>query len=217
MFPFCRGYYRCTHRKLQACLATKQVQRSDDDPTIFEITYRGNHTCNQVSNFSTPSATQQEFQQQNCTSELNLVQSQQAPPDALLNSWASLKVITENIDTNHKPTLLFPPFSYDPKSNHEAANHVESTSVVDTNHFTEFSPSFLSPTASGSGLSYFTASSSGLSENQKLNLQTNKSELSDIFSSPTSAINSQILGLDFPFGELEMEPSFTFNNTSFFS
>uniref|UniRef100_A0A7N2MN53 WRKY domain-containing protein n=1 Tax=Quercus lobata TaxID=97700 RepID=A0A7N2MN53_QUELO len=40
-----RGYYRCTHRRVQGCLATKQVQRSDEDPTVFKITYRGRHTC----------------------------------------------------------------------------------------------------------------------------------------------------------------------------
>jgi hypothetical protein len=43
----CRGYYRCTHRNGQGCLATKQVQRSDEDPTIIEVTYRGRHTCSQ--------------------------------------------------------------------------------------------------------------------------------------------------------------------------
>ncbi|CAL1409727.1 unnamed protein product [Linum trigynum] len=42
-----RGYYRCTLRNVQGCLATKQVQRSDDDSTVFEITYRGRHTCTQ--------------------------------------------------------------------------------------------------------------------------------------------------------------------------
>ncbi|VFQ58269.1 unnamed protein product [Cuscuta campestris] len=42
-----RGYFRCTHRHAQGCLATKQVQRSDEDPNIFNITYCRNHTCNQ--------------------------------------------------------------------------------------------------------------------------------------------------------------------------
>ncbi|KAJ6344017.1 hypothetical protein OIU76_005700 [Salix suchowensis] len=46
---FPRGYYRCTHRHSQGCLATKQVQRSDEDRSIFEVTYRGRHTCNQAS------------------------------------------------------------------------------------------------------------------------------------------------------------------------
>ncbi|KAF5732410.1 WRKY transcription factor 53 [Tripterygium wilfordii] len=42
-----RAYYRCTHRPVRGCLATKQVQRSDEDPTILEFTYRGRHTCKQ--------------------------------------------------------------------------------------------------------------------------------------------------------------------------
>ncbi|KAJ8753051.1 hypothetical protein K2173_011819 [Erythroxylum novogranatense] len=49
-----RGYYRCTHRKVQGCLATKQVQRSDYDPTILEITYLGSHTCNQATRVLSP-------------------------------------------------------------------------------------------------------------------------------------------------------------------
>ncbi|KAL3360648.1 hypothetical protein AABB24_013870 [Solanum stoloniferum] len=49
---FPRGYYRCTFRHIDNCLATKQMQRSDVDPTGFEITYRGYHTCqcHQVTN-----------------------------------------------------------------------------------------------------------------------------------------------------------------------
>ncbi|KAE8799025.1 putative WRKY transcription factor 41 [Hordeum vulgare] len=40
-----RGYYRCTHRKSQGCAATKQVQRADEDPTLFDVIYHGEHTC----------------------------------------------------------------------------------------------------------------------------------------------------------------------------
>lgn len=47
-----RAYYRCTFRVLQGCLATKQVQRSDDDPCYFEVSYRGTHTCSQASSSS---------------------------------------------------------------------------------------------------------------------------------------------------------------------
>ncbi|XP_074293678.1 putative WRKY transcription factor 53 [Silene latifolia] len=42
-----RAYFRCTQRS-QDCFATKQVQRSDNDPTYFEVTYRGKHTCYQA-------------------------------------------------------------------------------------------------------------------------------------------------------------------------
>ncbi|XP_055831167.1 WRKY transcription factor 55 isoform X2 [Solanum dulcamara] len=42
---FPRAYYRCTHQKLYHCPAKKQVQRLDDDPYVFEVTYRSQHTC----------------------------------------------------------------------------------------------------------------------------------------------------------------------------
>ncbi|KAI3519661.1 hypothetical protein L1887_08876 [Cichorium endivia] len=42
---FPRGYYRCTHQKLYNCPAKKQVQKLDNDPNTFEVTYRGDHTC----------------------------------------------------------------------------------------------------------------------------------------------------------------------------
>jgi hypothetical protein len=42
---FGRSYYRCTHRHTQGCAATKQVQRADEDPTLFDVFYLGAHTC----------------------------------------------------------------------------------------------------------------------------------------------------------------------------
>ncbi|GFP89380.1 WRKY transcription factor 55 [Phtheirospermum japonicum] len=36
---------RCTHQKFYDCPAKKQVQRLEDDPFTFEVTYRGTHTC----------------------------------------------------------------------------------------------------------------------------------------------------------------------------
>ncbi|XP_021760844.1 probable WRKY transcription factor 53 [Chenopodium quinoa] len=53
---FPRAYYRCTHRVFQGCLATKQVQRSDDDPSFFDVTYRGKHTCSQAASSSSSSS-----------------------------------------------------------------------------------------------------------------------------------------------------------------
>ncbi|KAF5731780.1 WRKY transcription factor 46 [Tripterygium wilfordii] len=45
---FPRGYYRCAHRDSQGCLATKQLQQSDHDPTIFPVNHRGTHTCSHL-------------------------------------------------------------------------------------------------------------------------------------------------------------------------
>ncbi|KAL3635677.1 WRKY Transcription Factor [Castilleja foliolosa] len=49
-----RSYYRCTHRAARDCFATKQVQRSDDDPTVFDTTYKGTHTCHLSRNAISP-------------------------------------------------------------------------------------------------------------------------------------------------------------------
>ncbi|CAI9768260.1 unnamed protein product [Fraxinus pennsylvanica] len=40
-----RSYYCCTHRKFYNCPAKKQVQRLNHDHSMFEVTYRGGHTC----------------------------------------------------------------------------------------------------------------------------------------------------------------------------
>ncbi|PKA66978.1 WRKY transcription factor 55 [Apostasia shenzhenica] len=41
---FPRSYYRCTHKNF-GCTAKKKLQRLDEDPHTYEITYNGRHTC----------------------------------------------------------------------------------------------------------------------------------------------------------------------------
>ncbi|KAK3407716.1 WRKY DNA-binding transcription factor 70 isoform X1 [Eucalyptus grandis] len=43
-----RSYFRCTHKYDQGCKAAKQVQRTEDDPEKFHITYIGVHTCRDI-------------------------------------------------------------------------------------------------------------------------------------------------------------------------
>ncbi|XP_040380569.1 probable WRKY transcription factor 53 [Oryza brachyantha] len=40
-----RSYYRCTHKNYYGCEAKKKVQRLDDDPFTYEVTYCGSHSC----------------------------------------------------------------------------------------------------------------------------------------------------------------------------
>ncbi|KAL5204903.1 hypothetical protein ABZP36_009774 [Zizania latifolia] len=40
-----RCYYRCTHRNSKGCMATRHVQRTDDDPSLFNVVYLREHTC----------------------------------------------------------------------------------------------------------------------------------------------------------------------------
>ncbi|KAM3205080.1 WRKY DNA-binding transcription factor 70 [Capsicum annuum] len=42
---FPRNYFRCTHKFDQGCQASKQVQRIQENPPLFRITYYGHHTC----------------------------------------------------------------------------------------------------------------------------------------------------------------------------
>lgn len=40
-----KAYFRCTHKYDQQCAAQRQVQRCDEDPDTFRVTYIGVHTC----------------------------------------------------------------------------------------------------------------------------------------------------------------------------
>ncbi|KAI3955031.1 hypothetical protein MKW98_005034 [Papaver atlanticum] len=39
-----RGYSQCAHKNAQDCLAMKQVQRTNENSSIFNVMYRGKHT-----------------------------------------------------------------------------------------------------------------------------------------------------------------------------
>ncbi|XP_076931983.1 putative WRKY transcription factor 70 [Bidens hawaiensis] len=43
-----RYYYRCSHKFEQGCQATKQVQKTNDEPPKYKITLYGFHTCNNL-------------------------------------------------------------------------------------------------------------------------------------------------------------------------
>nr|XP_043637178.1 probable WRKY transcription factor 70 isoform X2 [Erigeron canadensis] len=47
-FKHPRSYYRCTYKFDQGCLATKYVQKIQDNPSKYETTYIRNHTCNNL-------------------------------------------------------------------------------------------------------------------------------------------------------------------------
>jgi len=52
MIMICRSYFRCGYKYDQGCKANKQVQRDQENPNMYRITYIGIHTCN-----ATPKAT----------------------------------------------------------------------------------------------------------------------------------------------------------------
>ncbi|EEF48991.1 probable WRKY transcription factor 53 [Ricinus communis] len=216
-----RGYYRCTHRIVQGCLATKQVQRSDEDPTIFEVTYRGRHTCTQMLHYN-PQLPENINQETNSSCiEPQQPENQHPSQDPLLNLRSALKVITEGLDDLEQS---LPPFHFPSTSNVIAQNQVFSPSMLDNNLMGNFSSSFISPSTSTAKPNYFSASSSGLHQSfggGNQSLQTSDSDPSDIIAAAagtTSATDSPTTGVDFPFGNVEFDPKyFSFDNHGFIS
>ncbi|KAL7588699.1 hypothetical protein Lser_V15G35841 [Lactuca serriola] len=196
-----RGYYRCTYRQLQGCLATKQVQRTNEDPNIFNMTYQGIHTCHPATATDTPPT-------------LPLPWSSSPPPkiqhpppqNQLLGSPKILqtdrKVITKNLETHsaHFPSTSNYNFVF-PTPN----------STSDGNE----TPSFITPTTLGS--TYFMMSQPQVSMCEiNENIVGVESELNDIVSAATSSTSFHNADLPLPFGELEFGSTFSFDNSIFF-
>ncbi|KAL5230642.1 hypothetical protein ABZP36_029418 [Zizania latifolia] len=49
-----KAYFRCTHKYDQQCLAQRQVQRCDEDPASYRVTYIGEHTCRDPAAIAVP-------------------------------------------------------------------------------------------------------------------------------------------------------------------
>ncbi|KAK5818941.1 hypothetical protein PVK06_023892 [Gossypium arboreum] len=201
---FPRGYYRCTHRYSQGCLAGKQIQRSDEDPTIFEVKYRGRHTCNQVSHLvATPKEKGNHYREKQQVEE-----KQKQSEEMLLSFETELKVNTEDLD---KRENIFPSFSF-PIESEEVQNGLLRNSLMKN-----ISPAFVSPATSESN--YFSVSAFQMgSFDFSQNVQTSESELTEIISAPASVTNSPIVDLDISSLEkLEFDQSFPFDNPEFFT
>ncbi|KAL5571391.1 hypothetical protein UlMin_020988 [Ulmus minor] len=196
-----RGYYRCTHRNARGCLATKQVQKSDDDPSLFEVTYRGRHTCGGVSQLAMVSFASP-IKQDSKLDKTQLVQLEEEEEEEepkptqepSFNLGAGLKVKTEDLDT--KEDAIFPSFSF-PSSPFESNNFENQffSEMIENDLVGSFSSPFISPTTSESNyfsLSPCPMSSFGLGNN----VQTSDADLTEIPSAPTSVTNSPINDLD---------------------
>ncbi|KAL5799810.1 hypothetical protein ACOSQ3_032903 [Xanthoceras sorbifolium] len=95
MFP--RSYYRCTHQKMYNCPAKKQVQRLNDDPYTFEVTYHNEHTCHKSSTApSAPPPAAAVPQLEIVTQEImtQTITMQQPSSSTALGTWLSMDLGT---------------------------------------------------------------------------------------------------------------------------
>ncbi|KAA8520726.1 hypothetical protein F0562_015002 [Nyssa sinensis] len=105
---FPRAYYHCTHSHVQGWLAKEQVQRSNQDPSVFEIIYRGRHTCLPSShlNPALASSEREGLQPSQDHHQQQLLQEKQAQSQ---NFGTGPKVKTEDLSTRKE---IFPSFSF---------------------------------------------------------------------------------------------------------
>ncbi|RZC91330.1 hypothetical protein C5167_027391 [Papaver somniferum] len=191
-----RGYHRCTHSNAQGCLARKQVQRSDEDSSMFSVTYCGRRTCIQGAHLL-PGKSQNRQDQQD--------QRRIKTQETIINfQTSSCHSKTEDFITTQavlrSPSFSFPSASIpissctDKESNNDNNNNNIFSSTTPDNHFMT-SPFSSSPTISESSsfspyqVSYFDGGQ---------NLETSDYEVCEF----SSTLDSQdlYLGFDFPYG-----------------
>ncbi|KAF8379670.1 hypothetical protein HHK36_029114 [Tetracentron sinense] len=208
-----RGYFRCSHRNVQGCLATKQVQRSDEDPWIFEITYRGKHTCTQASHLIQASASSEKQEpKQNKDYNHQQQQTERQTQEILMNFRTGLTVKTELLDI---PEQTCPSFSFPPSTSTgflKAENHIFSPSTLNNNFMGSFSPPFISPTTSESNYYSDRMNIYGGDHNS----QPPEYDLTEIISAATSTTSTPIVNFDFTPDPAEFNPSFPFDTPGFF-
>ncbi|XP_027335908.1 probable WRKY transcription factor 53 [Abrus precatorius] len=211
---FPRGYFRCTYRNVQGCLATKQVQKSDEDPMIYEITYKGRHTCTQAShlNKAFPSKAKTGLgENKHQTHQKNQPQQEkiEQPSETIFSFGSSLEVKMEDLENKED---IFPSFCFASPSigSENEDKNIFSDSMIENNFMESFSPAFISPTTSESNifcLSPCYLGSTGLGQS----VQTSESDLTDIVSAPTSITNSLIMDFDFILDKFDFDTFFPLN------
>ncbi|CAK9146365.1 unnamed protein product [Ilex paraguariensis] len=207
-----RAYYRCTHRHAQGCLAIKQVQRSDADPFIFDITCMGRHTCIHVSHLiPKPTSLEKEEPKQN----KDHYPPQQEQELQIQSSGIGLKVETDDLGIREEtfPSFSFPNTPVEPE---KVKSHSVPESMKENNFKGSYSPSFVYPITCESNifsLSPRQMNNFGMSHN----MPSSESDLAGIISAPTSVTNSPIGDLDFSLDEVNIDPNFPFDIPEYFS
>ncbi|KAL8138860.1 hypothetical protein V2J09_004861 [Rumex salicifolius] len=193
-----RSYYRCTYRNIHDCWATKQVQRSDEDPTIFHITYKGKHTCTQErhSKSAPVSPGKQEAKQEN---HLNIEHQKDAAVDLSF----------QNAPITDSFPFSWTDFSY---LNGESTSFLPSTISNTDNFYGNVSPSLISPSTPGSN--YFSMSPCTTDNFASLHNpeQQLDHEFSEMLSVTLSPADSPTIELDFSPDAWSFSQNFPVNN-----
>lgn len=197
----CRAYYRCTHRHAQGCLATKQVQKSEENPSLLEATYRGRHTCHHQAALVSPGKRKKRG---NCQLPENENKIPKQTEEKFINFGKGLKGEEE---MERIPSS----FSF-PSTRIESENHFFSVDLGGNTLMgssSSYSPPFLTQETSESN--YFSLSPCSRMNNFEFaqNLHSPESDLTEFLSDPNPDTNS-------PIGDLDFDPNFPFDILEFF-
>jgi hypothetical protein len=200
-----RSYYRCTYRNTQNCWATKQTQRSDEDPTIFDITYRGKHTCSSAN--QSAASPEKQKKKINTDNNNNTNMQQQSSEQILFNLRLCLRVNTEELNKETPSTFSFPSISFGCV---KAGDSNLSTLMIDNNNFQNgYSSPYIFPAQNESN--YF-SNFGGIHHAYK-----SECDLTEMISANNSVSNSPIPDLDFSLDHAELDHNFLFDHPDFFS
>ncbi|KAI3805833.1 hypothetical protein L1987_21720 [Smallanthus sonchifolius] len=111
-----RNYYRCSHKFEQGCQATKQVQKTNDEPSKYKITYNGLHTCNNVQRAP------------------QIIVTQNPSDNSTLISFE-----TNTLMENNKVGFCFSSMKHTPKEGFPLG-HIKHEQVSSSDHYTPWDP-----------------------------------------------------------------------------
>ena len=195
------------------------MQKSDEDPTIYEITYKGRHTCIQASHShkAIPSKPKMDLGEENKSHKRQKKQPQEEKieqPQETMFTFGTSKHEVKIEDMLAKEDI-FPSFSFASPSigSENEDNKLFSETMID-NHFMElesFSPTFISPATSETNIFCLSPCHMG-SNGLGLIVQASDSDITEILSAPTSVTNSPIVDLDILLDKVDFDAEFPINS-----
>lgn len=181
----CRGYYRCTHRHTQGCLATKQVQKSNEDEMICEITYKGRHTCTQSK------------------TKLKFEQNKSQPNQKIQPQEEKIQQFQETIFSFDNKEDIFPSFKFSSPS--IGSKNEDNNIFLETNNFMENEDNNIFSESNIFYLSLLDLDNTGLGPSE--------SDITEIISGPNSIANSP-MDLDI-YNDINFDMDFSINTQEF--
>lgn len=131
----------------------KQVQKSDTDPSVFEVKYLGSHTCDNITSPKTTTTTNFSV---SMFEEGNRVNVTKQSEDIKPTKSEEVMISLEDLESKKN---IFRTFSF---SNHEIENGVWKSSIFSENFVED-----LSPATSGSGITNEVVSAPASVENSE--------------------------------------------------